>query len=65
MKLDRNRVRILCAQKEPEEGKVPLSPAESMLFVWELTKEVFSLSKKFNVESRLQRNVVHLTSRKG
>ncbi len=65
VKTCRNQVRIFRNQKEPEEKRVSLSPSERMSFVWELTKEVFSFSEKFNVESRLQRNVVNLIRRKG
>jgi hypothetical protein len=38
--------------------------AESISFMWELTQEVFALSGRFDVKSRLQRHVVSLTRKK-
>jgi hypothetical protein len=37
------------------------SGAELISFMWELTKEVYSLSRRYDVEQRLQRNVVCIT----
>ena len=37
-----------------------MTKAEAFELVWELTKEVFSLSGKYDVESRLQRHVVSI-----
>jgi len=36
-----------------------LPPSSCLSEVWELTKEIYSLTKQFDVKSRLQRNVVH------
>jgi hypothetical protein len=43
---------------EAEDNYVDLPPAERLSLVWELTKEMFSLSGKYDVESRLKRDVV-------
>ena len=60
MKLDRTVSRKLTSYTIPWESPVSLSASESISFVWELTKEVFSLTKKYDVESRLQRNAVNI-----
>jgi hypothetical protein len=39
------------------------TPAERIGLVWPLTREVASLSKKHNVEQRLQRHVTRLIRR--
>lgn len=60
MKLDRTTTRKFSANTAPAEEHVALTASESVSFVWELTKEVFSLTKKYDVESRLQRNAVNI-----
>ena len=60
MKLDRTVTRMLTSDDSLAEDKVALSASESISFVWELTKEVFSLTKKYDVESRLQRNAINI-----
>lgn len=40
------------------------SAEDRILLVWPLTKEVASLSKKHNVEQRLQRHITRLIRRK-
>ena len=60
MKLDRTVSRKLSSNTTSWESPVSLSASESISFVWELTKEVFSLTKKYDVESRLQRNAVNI-----
>ena len=64
MQLDRKKVRVLKSNSDDVEKPVQLTPAEALSFTWELTKEVYSLSGKYDVESRLQRHVVSIT-RKG
>jgi len=44
---------------------VPGSIASRLNLVWPLTRETASLSKHYNVEQRLQRNVAVLSRRKG
>jgi len=61
MKLNRQITRKLSSSKALKEDPVALSASESLSFVWDLTKEVFSLTKKYDVESRLQRNAVNIT----
>ncbi len=46
-----------------DSGYVPGSMAERIGMVWPLTREVASLSKKFDVERRLQRHVAVLVRR--
>jgi hypothetical protein len=41
------------------------TPAERIALVWPLTREVASLSRHYNVERRLQRNVADLGRREG
>lgn len=59
MKLDRQNIKKIDKNITHFDEKSPLSPTDCLAEVWELTKEVFSLSQKYDVESRLQRNVVH------
>ena len=44
---------------------VPGTPADRISLVWPLTREVASLSKKYDVEQRLQRHITRLVRRKG
>ncbi len=44
---------------------VPGKPADRIKLVWILTKEIASLSKKHDVERRLQRHVTSLIRREG
>ena len=60
MKVDRKNIRISQTQKHPD-GTAQLKKADALSFVWELTEEIYSLSGKFDVKSRLQRNVVSIT----
>ena len=59
MKVDRKI--ITKTNNYDEEKPVCLSKAETLAFVWELTEELFSLSGRYDVKSRLQRNVVSIT----
>ena len=61
MRLNKQIARKLSSSIALEEDPVALSASESISFVWELTKEVFSLTNKYDVKSRLQRNVVNIT----
>ncbi len=40
------------------------TPEECIMMVWELTKEVCSLSKDFDAEQRLQRHITRVIRRK-
>ena len=44
---------------------VPGTPAERLSLVWPLTRDLASLSKKYDAERRLQRHVTRLVRRKG
>ena len=44
---------------------VPGSMEERISMVWPLTCEVVSLSKKYDVEQRLQRHIVNIVRKKG
>ena len=61
MKLNRRIVKIIKIKSEDDEGPAQISMVEGLSFVWELTEEVFSLSRRYDVKSRLQRNVVSIT----
>ena len=43
---------------------VPGSMAERLSMVWPLTREVVSLSKKYDVEQPLQRHIVNIVRKK-
>lgn len=61
VKLQRDKVKIFSkTDAAADVGFVSASPAECLSFVWELTKEVYSISGEYDVESRLQRHVVHI-----
>ena len=59
-----NRKVARLTDKFDENNFVDASPAELFSFVWELTKEVYSLSGE-DVEQRLQRNVTKLIRKQG
>ena len=59
--VDRKQVKIIRDMKKDIPCAVILSPAESLGMIWDLTKEVYSLSGKYDVESRLQRDVIFIT----
>jgi hypothetical protein len=46
-------------------GYVPGSMSGRISLVWPLTREVFSLNKKYDVERRLQRHITRLIKQKG
>jgi len=50
---------------EPEDNFVKAPPSERILFMWELTAELWSLTDPGNAQRRLQRDVVHLTRLRG
>ena len=43
-----------------DEGFVEASPAHRISFMWELTAELYSLTKSPYVKRRLQRNITNL-----
>lgn len=60
MNVNRSIVKFVDNKQNNYEQRVTLSPSKSISFVWELTKEIYSLSGGFDVKSRLQRNVVNI-----
>jgi len=65
MKMNRNIVHLSRAGAEPPEAPAAMTKAEAFAFVWELTQEVFSLSGRYDAESRLQRHVVSIARKQG
>jgi hypothetical protein len=59
--VDRKVVTLIRKGEPVPPEKAGLTGAAALAFVWELTKEVFSLSGSYDVESRLQRHVVTFT----
>ncbi len=57
-------VRIFKKGAEPTDPILALTPAERMLMVWPITCDAWSMTGKFDAESRLQRDVVRLIRRK-
>jgi hypothetical protein len=59
MKLAKNHVKLIKMSRE-EDSFVKASPAERVSFMWELSKELWSLRNRQDAERRLQRNVANL-----
>ena len=61
MKLNRKKVSISQFVKNDIEEVAHLTKSEALSFVWELTEEIYSLTRRYDVKSRLQRNVISIT----
>ena len=61
IKLNRKRVTISAFVKNEIMEATELEMSEALSFVWELTEEIYSLSGRFDVKSRLQRDVISVT----
>ena len=61
MKLNRKKVSISQFVKNDIEEVTHLKKSEALSFVWELTEEIYSLTRRYDVKSRLQRNVISIT----
>lgn len=61
MKLNRRIVKKMKSVKTDDDGPAQITMEQGLSFVWELTEEVFSLSRRYDVKSRLQRHVVSIT----
>ena len=61
MKLNRKKVSISQFVKNDFEEVAHLKKSEALSFVWELTEEIYSLTRRYDVKSRLQRNVISIT----
>ena len=59
MKVNRKKIYIGKISKD-DDGFVKASPAQRISFIWELTAELWSLTKSPYVKQRLQRNVTNL-----
>lgn len=61
MKVNRQKLRLSNLKNTQKEEVAQLTKAEALSFVWDLTEEIYSLSGKFDVKSRLQRDVISIT----
>lgn len=61
MKLNRMKVTISRFAKNDTEEATGITKSEALSFVWELTEEIYSLSGRYDVKSRLQRDVITFT----
>ena len=61
-RVDRSKVRIVLDSNDSSDF-VDLPCAECVAFVWELTRELWSLTGDTGAEQRLQRNVAVIKSR--
>ena len=61
MKLNRNIISISKNLKTDIEEITPLNKSDALSFVWELTEEIYSISGRSDVKSRLQRDVIFIT----
>lgn len=63
--MDRSRTKKKLLSDTTNDDFVPGTMAERIAMVWSLTKEVASLSKRHDVERRLQRDVTRVIRREG
>jgi hypothetical protein len=63
MNMDRNHTAIYKVTEIRNDDFVPGTPEDRIKLVWILTREISSLSKKHDVERRLQRHVTRLIQR--
>ena len=61
MRLNRQKVSISQMEKKDTEEETLMNKSEALSFVWELTEEIYSLTGRHDVKSRLQRNVISIT----
>ncbi|TVR66977.1 MAG: hypothetical protein EA427_15055 [Spirochaetaceae bacterium] len=61
--MDKTRTALRRMSEHVAEEAVPGTPAERISLVWPLTRELASLSKRYDVERRLQRDVTSLIRR--
>ena len=64
MKLMRDHAK-LSKMTDADDSYVEASPAQRVGFVWEITKELWSLRNRQDAERRLQRNVATLVKQQG
>jgi hypothetical protein len=63
--MNRKHTAIYRMSDRPNDDFVSGTPADRLSLVWPLTREIASLSKKHDVERRLQRHVTRLIRREG
>ena len=61
MKLNRKKISISQFVKNDIEEASHLKKSEALSFVWELTEEIYSFARRYDVKSRLQRDVISIT----
>jgi hypothetical protein len=61
MRVNRKHIQISKMKSAHTETPADITKSEAISFLWELTQEVFSLSGRYDVKSRLQRHVVSIT----
>ncbi len=61
MKLNRSVISVRRMVKSNIEEIAPISKKDALLYVWDLTQEIYSFTGGFDAESRLQRNVISFT----
>jgi hypothetical protein len=65
VKLNRSVICMGKSLKNSAEEVATLSQKEALLYVWELTREVYLFTGDFDAQSRLQRDAVSLTRKQG
>jgi hypothetical protein len=60
IRLQRDKIKMLRREDSAADEHISASSEECVSFVWELTREIYSLSGEYDVESRLQRNVINI-----
>jgi len=63
--MDRTRTALYRMSDARNDAFVPGTPAERIGLIWPLTREVVSLSKRYDPEQRLQRDVTRVIRREG
>ena len=61
MKLNRKKISVSRFVKNDIEEATHLKKSEALSFVWELTEEIYSLTGRYDVKSRLQRDVISIS----
>ena len=61
MMLNRKHIRLSKMKSENKNEPAEMTKSEALSFLWELTQEVYSLSGRYDVKSRLQRHAVSIT----
>ena len=61
MKLNRMKIAVSRFHMDDAEEATGITKSEALSFVWELTEEIYSLSGRYDIKSRLQRNVIPIT----